>query len=135
MLARKHYAQKGNSKGAMRTSPVTPSSSLALNNKKRTYNSNTHKQMQDFSSKKYIEDKKYITLKCSTADNSTTRTPNCNNDCLYTTESGIRTKRVNYIHKDIVFNTQGQHIEKAKENRSCLENDPKPTFAKCGVSV
>jgi hypothetical protein len=136
MLARKYYAQKGNSKGRMNTRAVAGSSSIVLNNKKRIYDSNTSKKMDEYTSKNYIDEKKYLTIKCSTSDNSTTKSV-CNDKCdvKYVSQSGIRSNRVSNIHKDIVFNTQGDHIEKAKENRACIENDPKPRYSICGVSV
>lgn len=129
MLAKKYYAQRGNSKGKMNTSALTPSSSIAIRNKVLSKSSNVAKTTQDFTSQKYTDLIKYEVIKCSTPDNTTTRQCGSTTGCSgysYKTESGIRTNRVSYVHKDIVNNSQQDYIQKIKELRSCMENDPKP---------
>jgi len=137
MLARKYYAQKGNSKGPMKTAALTPSSNQVIKNRMRSQVSNEVKVMQEFTSQKYTDRKKYETVKCSTADNTTTLDKSCSSGCEVTFKSptGIRSNRVNYVHKDIIANSQGDYIQNVKENRSCLENDPKPEYGVCSKIV
>lgn len=120
MLARKHYAQKRNSKGAMNTRPVAGSSSIVLNRKIRSQTSNISKKLDEYTSEKYIEKKKHLTIKCNTADNTTTK--ECG-PCSGSSAIGSL-KRVSYVHKDIVMNSQGDYLQKKIEKNVCLENEP-----------
>lgn len=121
MLARKHYAQKCNSKGKMNTRAIAGTTSTRLNNLIRSQTNNTAKPLEDYTSDKYTQTKKHLTMKCSTEDNTKTR--ECNSSCLNSTKPG---RKYTDITKDIVFNTQGEHLQKIKEQRACLENEPKP---------
>jgi hypothetical protein len=121
MLARKYYAQRGNSKGKMNTRAVAGSTNTRINKLLRSQTNNTSKTLDNYTSEKHTETLKHLTMKCSTEDNTKTR--ECNASCLNSTKPG---RKYTDIHKDIVFNTQGEHLQKIKEQRACLENEPKP---------
>ena len=119
MLARKHYSQKGNSKGRMNTSAVAGSTSTRINQVKRSQTNNTSKVVGDYTSEKYMKWKKHMVIKCSDVDNTTTR------DCNYKCSTKIGRKYTD-VHKDILFNTQSDYLQKKVERNSCFENEPKP---------
>lgn len=123
MLARKHYAQKGNSRGNMNTRPIAGSSSIVINNRLRQQHSNTVKKMEDFTCGKATTLLKQKVMKCSTADNTTTI---CPSGCQTSSAIGSR-KRASNLHKDLIINTQAKYIEETLPGKKvCLENEPKP---------
>jgi hypothetical protein len=127
MLARKHYSQKGNSKGNMNTRPISGSSSIVLNNRKRSQTNNTTKKIDDYTSQLYTDWKKHMIIKCTETDNTTTKTSTSSCVTKCNNKGGVITSRkINYVHKDILINNQGSNLQKIKERRVCYDNEPKP---------
>ena len=132
MLRRKYYAQKGNSKGEMNTSPVAGSNYTMLKNRKNTFSFiNMYKPMNNRrTSQIHTEIQKFNTIRCNTSDNTTTRDSTCSNRPNGDTSVTLN-KKVCYVHKDVGVDDYKTYIEKQKTNRSCIQNDPVPVINTC----
>lgn len=130
MLARKHYAQKGNSKGKMNTRPVTPNSSMIINNRLRSQTSNVVKKMDDFSSSEALKQLKKKTIICDISNNISDDAI-CNGCNL---KVGSRRRTTGNLYKNMESNSQGDYItNEAHKHRVCDDNDPKPVYGNGGV--
>ena len=122
MLARKHYAQKRNSRGPMKTSSVSGSSTIAINNKlRKVADCKASKKMTDYNSSKYINQVKIATLQCNNDGKEGLNTRDTYCGC----GSGNSGRTTNNIHKELTINTQSSYIEKRLACNFNIDNEPR----------
>lgn len=122
MLARKHYAQKGVSSGAMNTRAVARSASSVI----KGYASRplpTYKPIADKTSGTHTKELEYDAIKCTPGPQTSS--------VIVCPPPSTGCKVVPAIHKDTTARTAGQQIQHVIITRSCFENDPVPTNNTC----
>lgn len=123
MLAKKHYAQRGHSSGAMNTRAVSQHASSVgrLNSLRMTP---VYKPLADTTCSEYIRELEYDAIKCNPGPQATSAVscPPSSSNC----------KVVPAIHKDTNHTrTAGEQIQHTIITRACFETDPEPTNNVC----
>lgn len=123
MLAKKHYAQRGNSSGAMKSGAVARSASSVI---KRYVTSaeQVYKPVADKTESRYIHELTQEAIKCNPGPrtNSVATCPPPGSGC----------KPILTVHKDTNHvRTAGEQISHVINTRACYESDPVPTNNTC----
>jgi hypothetical protein len=135
MLARKYYAQKGNSRGPMNTVPVAGSGVTSRNNRKNTYASGNfygpeqNRKTSGIHTQIITQNTSGCVKKIPFSENQAVAS-----SCYARTGIGSVMnipRKVCYIHKDYPVVNSSEQVILHRQNRSCPANDPVPVNNAC----